>query len=109
MFVFSSGICAFFLGWKFYLVYVTPMIFALINSVMYSFYYSLPAEYGLRISLNDSSKFILWYSLGEIVLVSITGFLMVYTHPMAMFVFMFFLALINRMLLISFTREAKTY
>ena len=109
MLVFSSGICAFFLGWKFYLVYVTPMIFALINSVMYSFYYSLPAEYGLRISFNDSSKFILWYSLGEIVLVSITGFLMVYTHPMAMFVFMFFLALINRMLLMSFTREAKTY
>ena len=81
----------------------------MINSVLYSFYYSLPAEYGLRISLNDSSKFIVWYSLGEIVLISITGFLMAYAHPIALFVFTFFLALINRMLLMSFKSEAKMY
>ena len=107
VFVFLSGIGAFALGWEVYLVYVAPLLFALANSVLYSFYYSLPAEYGLKIGLADSSKFILWYSLGEIVLVSITGYLMAYTHPMALFVFMLLLAIINRMLLTSFTREAQ--
>ena len=82
--MFSSGICAFFLGLEFYLTYITPLVFALINSVLYSFYYSLPTEYGLKISIDDSSKFVFWYSVGEIVLVSLTGYLMVLIHPVAL-------------------------
>ena len=107
--LFASGIVAFFLDWEFYLIYVTPLIFALINSVLYPFYYSLPAEYGFRLSMHDSSKFIFWYSVGEVVLVSVTGYLMVYTHPIALYVFMLLISVVNRKLLVSLTSEVKAH
>ena len=64
MFLFSAGVAAYFTDFRVYLIYIGPVIFALANSILYSFYYSLPSRYGLKVTVEHGSTFIMSYSMG---------------------------------------------
>lgn len=51
IFLFSIGMISYYTDFRFYLIYIGPIIFALANSILYSFYYSLPSRYGLKVSV----------------------------------------------------------
>ena len=55
MFLFSAGVAAYFTDFRVYLIYIGPVIFALANSILYSFYYSLPSRYGLKVTVEHGS------------------------------------------------------
>ena len=55
--------------------------------------YALPGIFGKKLTTNNIAKTMATYSLGEAGLTFGVGYLMDWFHPMAMFVFLFIIAL----------------
>ena len=103
--LFSSAILAYFMGFSFYLVYGTALIFALFNSLQYSSYYSLPTYFKYKVRIQDGTKFIMSYAIGETILVTLTGYLMKYIHPIALHFYLLLICIITRFAYISAVTE----
>lgn len=83
----------FFLKFDMFLVYSSAIIYAILICQYFPYLLSVPSEFGLTLTSNNSSKMMTSYALSESLLTFFVGYLMEKTHPMAMFAYMILIAI----------------
>ena len=94
--LFMSLILAYFANFVWYIVYGACVIFAIILSLQYPYYFGLISESGYKTSLRSCSKYLISYSIGESIFVSFAGILMKRIHPMSLYFYALFWAVVNK-------------
>ena len=64
IFLFATTIIAYYLGFTYYVVYFSAILFAIFNFAQYPYYYSLPKEFNYSISIQNGTNMMLAYSFG---------------------------------------------
>ena len=96
IFLFCSAIMAYFTGFTSYLIFATPIFFAILNAPQYALYYTLPTYFNFQVKSKEGAKFIMAYAMGETILVTLTGFMMDFIHPISLHFFMLTLCIVSR-------------
>lgn len=98
LFLFTSTIFAFFLGYPNYLIYISAVLFAAFNFAQYPFYYALPTYYKYTMSIKNGTTIIMSYAFGETLLVTLSGYLMDFIHPIALHFYILIFVIVTRLL-----------
>jgi hypothetical protein len=83
-------------GFDSFLLFISPVLLGIIMSMVCPFIYSFPIKFGFEVSLDSGAKFTTFTAIGHVTIASLAGYLMENVHPIAVFVFPFFIALIAR-------------
>ena len=97
IFLFATTIIAYYLGFTYYVVYFSAILFAIFNFAQFSYYYALPTNFNYSINIRNGTYVILAYELGFF-FVSLSGYLMDIFHPIALHIFMLLLSVITLIL-----------
>lgn len=94
LFLYISSILGFSLHINAYIIYIAPLIYGIIGSLVYPLTYALPITYGFEVSVDVGSRFVTCYAIGEATLAASTGYFMEYVHPISVFAYPLFLVVI---------------
>ena len=85
------------MGFKTLMVFGSAILLGMIYSTYYPYVFALPKEYNKTISSKNSSNIMIFYAIGEGILVSIVGYLMSW-FPLMLFISCLMMMIVNRVI-----------
>ena len=86
------------LGFKTLMVFGSAALLGMIYSTYYPYVFALPKEYNKTISSQNSSNIMIFYAIGEGILVSVVGYLMSW-FPLMLFISCLLMMIVNRIII----------
>ena len=86
-------------GIHFIVVFGSAAILGMLFASYVPYLYALPSRYGKSFTQEYTMNTVIYYSIGEAVISSIIGYLMLWIHPIMLLVSLLVLAIVNKWLL----------
>lgn len=97
--VLALSLLSYALSIGFFVVFGSAIIMGMLFASYVPYLYALPSIFGKVFTPNNTLNTVIYYSIGEAIVSCIIGYLMEWIHPIMLFVTLFVLSVVNKILL----------